>query len=82
MLHRIPFWVLWLKCIYYSFLLKECKGMHDMVQLISNFIYKKKHVSLYATTCSLCRFDGKKSHENFKAFKFWNKGLRGKWFFY
>jgi hypothetical protein len=24
-----------------QFLLKECKGMHIMMQLISNFLYKK-----------------------------------------
>ncbi len=28
-------------CPYYSFLLKECKGMNKMMQLISNFLHKK-----------------------------------------
>jgi hypothetical protein len=30
-----------IKCPYYNFLLKECKGMHKMMQLISNILCKK-----------------------------------------
>jgi hypothetical protein len=30
-----------IKCPYYRFLLKECNIMHIMMQLISNFLYKK-----------------------------------------
>jgi hypothetical protein len=29
------------KCPYYNFLLKEFKGMHKMMQLISKFLYNK-----------------------------------------
>ncbi len=44
MLYRIPLesfdWFM-VKCPYYNFLLKEWKGVHKMMQLISNFLYKK-----------------------------------------
>jgi hypothetical protein len=45
MLHRIHFEYVdskGIKCSYYSFSLKECKGMYKMMQLISNFLRKKK----------------------------------------
>jgi hypothetical protein len=44
MLYRIAFeFVDWfmVKCPFYNFLLKECKGMHKMMQLISKVLYKK-----------------------------------------
>jgi hypothetical protein len=44
-LYKIPFESkdpIGIKCPYYKFLLKECKGMHIMMQLISNLLYKKK----------------------------------------
>jgi hypothetical protein len=68
MLYKIPFEffdLFMVKCPYYNFLLKECKGMHKMMQLI----IEEKYASLYAITCSLCQFDEKKSHENFKVLK-------------
>jgi hypothetical protein len=37
------------------------KGMHEiLMQLISKNILYKIHVSLYATTCSLCQLDENK----------------------
>jgi hypothetical protein len=33
--------------------------MYKIMQLISNFFYKKKHVSLYLNTCSLDELDEK-----------------------
>jgi hypothetical protein len=44
MLYKISFesfdWFM-VKCPYYNFLLKECKGMCKMMQLISKKLYKK-----------------------------------------
>jgi hypothetical protein len=70
-----------IKSPYYSFLLKECKGMHKLIQLISNFLYKKKHVSFYATTCSLCKFDGKNHMKISKFSNFEIKGYKGNDYF-
>jgi hypothetical protein len=65
------------------FFMKKYKIMYKMMQLISNFLYKK------TTWFPLCNymFIGliwwkNKSYENFKILKFWNKWLQGKWFFY
>jgi hypothetical protein len=44
----------------YNFLLKECKGMLKMMQLISNFLHKKNMFPFI--TCSLCQFDERKNH--------------------
>jgi len=69
---------LW-QSVHITIMLKKCKGMHKMMQLNSNFLYKKfKHAFLYAPTCSLCQFDEKKSNENFKVLKFRRKGMQGK----
>ena len=54
-------------------MLKECNGMHKMMQLISKFLYKKKN----ATTSSLHQFDEKKSPKNFKSWNFEAKGYKG-----
>ncbi len=48
------------------------------MQLISKLLYKKKHVYLYATTCSSGQLDEKISH--MKISKLWNfetKGFKG-----
>jgi len=43
---------------------------------------QEKKVSLFATTCSLGQFDEKINHTKIsKVFKFWSKGLQGKWLF-
>jgi hypothetical protein len=44
MLYRIAFEsfdLFMVKCPYYNFLLKECKGMLKMMQLVSMFLHKK-----------------------------------------
>jgi hypothetical protein len=56
--------------------------MHTIMQLISNFFYKKKHISFYLNTCSLDELDKKKLYQNFKGFKFWTKKLQGKRHFF
>jgi hypothetical protein len=58
------------------------KWMHKMMQLISNFLYKKTMLPLcnYLFIRSISWEN--KSYENFKILRFWNKGLQGKWFFY
>jgi hypothetical protein len=47
------------------------------MQLISKYIYRKKHVSLYATTCSLCQFDEKNQMKIKKFSNFEIKGYKG-----
>jgi len=85
MLYKIPFEsfdLKGIKCPYYSFLLKECKGMHKMLQLISNFLYKKPMLPFMQLHVHYLNLMRKKSHENFKVLKFWSNRLQGKWIFY
>ncbi len=53
--------------------------MHKIIQLISNFLYNKKHVPFYESTCSLDELDEKPNQT--KILKSWNfkrKGYKGK----
>jgi NAD-dependent dihydropyrimidine dehydrogenase PreA subunit len=62
MLYKILFESFDLKgimCSYYSFLLKECKRMCKNGVIDFKLFTLKKHVSLHATTCSLCQFNEK-----------------------
>ncbi len=47
--------------------------MHRIMQLISNFFYRKKHVSLYLNTCSLDELDGKKIISKFQRLQILNQ---------
>jgi len=52
--------------------------MHKLLQLISKKIYKKKNVSLYATTCSLDQFHEKINHTKFSKFSYFEvMGCKG-----
>ncbi len=50
------------------FFLKESKGMHKDTELISKFVYNKKHAPFYENTCSLDKFDEKLNHTKFLKF--------------
>jgi hypothetical protein len=66
------------KCSYYIFLLKECKGMHKMMQLNSDSFYKKKMFPFMQLHVHYVNLMEKKSHANFKVLKFQRKGLQEK----
>jgi hypothetical protein len=42
--------------------LKESKGMHEVIQLISNFFVQQKHAPFYESTCSLDEPSEKSNH--------------------
>jgi hypothetical protein len=84
MLYKIPFessdWFM-VKCPYYNILLKECKGMHKMKQLISSFLYKK-NMFLFVQYMFIMSISWKKITWKFQVLKSWNKGRQQKWFIY
>jgi len=68
MLYRIAFEsfdLFVVKCPFHNFLLKECKGMLKMMQLISNFLHKKTCFPLCNYMFIMSIWWKKKSHENF-----------------
>jgi hypothetical protein len=65
------------KCPYYNILLKECKGMHKMMQLISNFLNKKNMLPLMQLHVHYVNFMKKNHMKISKFWKFEAKGYKG-----
>jgi len=59
---------------------KESKGMHKVIQLISNFWYQKKKPFFNESTCSLDEVDEKPNYMKFQNFEILKERLQGKGF--
>ncbi len=59
--------------------LKESKGMHKVIKLISNFLYDKNIGPFYENTCSLDEHDEKPNQTKIsKSWNFEGKGYKAK----
>jgi hypothetical protein len=53
--------------------------MHNVIQLILNFILQQKHAPFYESTCSLDELDEKPNHKKIsKSLTFERKGYKAK----
>ncbi len=68
MLYRIPKDSKGIKCPYYNFLLKECKGVHKMMQLISNVLCKKNMLPFMQIHVHYVNLMEKKNHMKISKF--------------